>query len=266
MQWVNQYLQYFDSRFIFWKGLNLTPPNRLGLGILNVADLPAVIIGIFTLTNSKKKFVKNLALFWLLAGPLAASFTRGEGSSIRTLVWVFFFALVMAHFFEDVLKKKSGNIILAVYVLAFSFNSLYAYDIYTNAFPKYNADVWHYGYKDAVNYACDNHPQYDHVIITDKYGRIEPKTQTIPHLYLLVYCKIDPKTYLVNKNIYNIETRRPNWFEDHKLQNTLLIGSHWDFPENFPEDWILKTIYFPSGEPALHFVKTSPDKYYQNKY
>jgi hypothetical protein len=266
MQWVNQYLQYFDLRFIFWKGLNLTSPNRLGLGILNAVDLPFIAAGIYFLAVSSDKYIKRLALFWLLAGPLAASFTRGDGSSIRTLIWLFFFVLVMAHFFENLLKKKVGNIILAIYTLFFSFNILYAFDVYTNAFPKYNADIWHYGYKEAINYVCSNHTQYNHVIITDKYGRIEPNIQTIPHLYLLVHCNLSPSTYHLNKAIFNVEIKKPNWFEDSKLENTLLIGSHWDFPENFPKDWILKTIYFPSGEPALHLVETSPDKYYQNKY
>ena len=158
------------------------------------------------------------------------------------------------------------GVVLVFYLVFLSISTIYAFEIYVNAFRKYYGEIWHYGYKEAITYVCDNHSNYDKVIITDMYGRLEPKTKTIPHLYTLVYCDYDPAKYQNNKNIFNIEIRNPHWFNDINLKNTLLIGSHWDFPENFPENWIIKTIYFPSGEPALHLVETSADKYYKKVY
>ena len=268
MEWVKQYASYFDLKFIFWKGLNLTPSNRLGLGLLGVIELPVFIAGVYFITTSKNLLRKKFTLFWLLVGPLAASFTRGEPSSIRVLVWIPFFAFVLASFFEKLnkLQLKKRNIVLAIYFVMFFFSSLYSYDIYVNGFRKYYGDVWHYGYKEALVYVCNNYAKYDKVIVTDMYGRFEPKTKTVPYLYALVHCNYDPVLFGTNREIFNIEFRQPHWFSDSKLQNTLLIGSNWDFPEGFPAEWIKKTTYFPSGEPALHIVETSEEKYYQNRY
>ena len=105
-------------------------------------------------------------------------------------------------------------------------------------------------------YFCENHEKYKKVVITDKYGIELPNIKTIPHYYLLFYCKIDPANYLVDHKIYNVEIRQPQWRIDRKEKGVLLIGSRWDFPEGFPEDKIIKTIKFPNGKDAFYMVET----------
>ena len=133
--------------------------------------------------------------------------------------------------------------------------------MFTVNFPKYYGDLWHFGYKEVAQYACQNYSKYDKIIITDKYGSEWPSVKTIPYLYILYYCKWDPKVYLSDKNLYNIEMRQPQWRIDSKEKNLLLIGSRWDFPEGFPEEKIMKKIYFPSGKAAFYFVETKSEKH-----
>ena len=111
-----------------------------------------------------------------------------------------------------------------------------------------------------AQHACENHNKYEKIIITDKYGIEWPSVKTIPYLYILFYCKWDPALYLDDKNLFNIEFRQPQWRIDSKEKNWLLVGSKWDFPEDFDKAKIMKTIYFPASayEPkaAFYFVET----------
>ena len=94
------------------------------------------------------------------------------------------------------------------------------------------------------------------MVITDKYGIELPNVKTIPHYYILWYCQINPKKYLVDRQIYNVEIRQPQWRIDRKKKDVLLVGSRWDFPEGFDEDKIIKKIKFPNGKDAFYIVET----------
>jgi hypothetical protein len=258
--WTHQYLQYFDFRFWFWKALNLTPPQYLDFGLMNLVDLPLFIAGTIVLIRSKNIFLKKLAFFWFVVAPLAASFTRGEPNHIRVLIWLPLFALILGLGFEFFVQKIHPRYLITLYIILLFFNFFYFIDLYFNNFKNFYADVWHYGYKEAVQYACQNKANYQKIIITDKYGIYWPSTKTVPHLYALVHCQIDPTKYLENREIYNLEFRQPQWRIDSLQENTLLIGSNWDFPENFPKEWINKIIFFPNSRPALLFVETAEYK------
>lgn len=252
---VGQYLNYFDLRFLFWKGLALTPKNFQDMGIFNIFDLPLVILGIYGLIKSKSKYTKTLLVFWLLTFPIPGAFARGDPSPIRALIVAPVFAALVGIGFE-VFLKKFKRIFLIILATLLLIGLFYFFDLYIYAFPKYNADVWNYGYKEVAQYACANYQKYNKIIITDKYGIELPNVKTVPHYYVLFYCKWNPSVYLTDKSLYNIEIRQPQWRIDSKLKNTLLIGSRWDFPENFDMTRVIKTIYFLNGKAAFYFVET----------
>lgn len=250
--WINQYLNYFDFNLWFAKGLNLTPPNYPDSGFLYYIDFPLFLIGAYALFKGlpagagKNKFLKFLTLFWFLAGPLPASLTRGGINPGRILVWLPFFGFVIASSYDFLFEKLKNKFVIGVYLIFLIWNVGYFWDMYKYNFPKYYADLWHYGYKEAAQYACANRARYEKIIITDKYGIEWPSVKTIPYLYILFYCKWDPATYLTDKNLYNIEFRQPQWRIDSKEKNWLLIGSRWDFPAS---------AYEP--KPAFYFVETT---------
>ena len=63
--------------------------------------------------------------------------------------------------------------------------------------------------------------------------------------------------YQIDKATGNVSFRRPNWKEDSKKTNSLLIGSPWDFPiEDVPEENVIKKIEYFNGYDAFYFVKT----------
>lgn len=255
--WPKQYLAYFDFNLWFFKAMNFTLPGYPDLALLHLSDLPIFLFGIYILIQSKNKYVKSLALFWFLAGPLAGSLTHGGIKAERMLIWLPFFGLVMASAYDRLfINKKNWTFILGYFVFTL-WCIAYFWDMLINNFPKYYSDLWHYGYKDVSIYACENYKKYDKIIITDKYGMYWPSVKTLPYLYVLFYCNWDPMTYISNRNLYNIEFRQPQWRLDSKEKNWLLIGSNWDFPEDFDKRRIMKEIGFPNtNRPAFYFVET----------
>ena len=254
---VGQYLGYFDLKFLFWDGLRLSPEGFQGIGIFSLVDIPVVGAGIYQLITSKNKKLKVLMLVWLFLYPLPGAFARGSASPIRALVGIPFFAGSVGLGFEKLSgwwrnRFKFKFLYGGVMVLGL----VYFFDMYVRIFPRYNADVWNYGYKEVAEYACENHDKYSQIIITDKYGIELPSVKTVPHYYILFHCKIDPALYLSNKELYNIYIRQPQWRIDRELKNALLIGSRWDFPEGFDMNKIMKTIYFSNGKAAFYFVET----------
>jgi len=99
--WAGKYLNYFDIRFIFWKGMQFTPPGYPDLGLLYAVDLPLFLFGIYSLVKSDNKKLKSLSAFWFFAGPLSASFTMNEQHPLRALTWIPFFAIVNAAAIEE---------------------------------------------------------------------------------------------------------------------------------------------------------------------
>lgn len=256
--WSKQYLAYFDFNLWFFKALNLTLPGYPDVGLLYPSDIPIFLFGIYVLIKSKNGFVKSLALIWFLVGPLAGSLTHGGIKVERVLIWIPFFGIVMASAADILLTKYKNLAISLVYLLFTIWCIAFSWDILANNFPKYFGDLWHYGYKEVSIYACDNYKKYDKVIITDKYGAYWPSVKTLPYLYVLFYCNWDPQTYILNQNLHNIEFRQPQWRLDSKEKNWLLIGSIWDFPEDFDKRRIIKQIDFPNtNRPAFFFVETN---------
>lgn len=184
--WSKQYLNYFDLNLWFFKGLNLTPAGYPDVGFLYFIDLPVFALGLFAVIKSKNKLLKAVGLFWFLIGPLAGSLTRGGINPGRTLLWLPFFGIVIASGYEFILEKiNKGKIILIIYSIIVIWNIGYFADMLISNFPKYYADLWHYGYKEVAEYVCQNHSNYKKIVVTDKYGIEWPSVKTIPYLYLL---------------------------------------------------------------------------------
>lgn len=248
---IGQYLKYFDFKFVFWKSLGLTPTGYPDISILTLFDSIILFFGLKKIIKSKTTNSTKIAGLILFLGPLPSAFARGDASPIRILLWVPLFLILLAYGFEYLLKEKVlGKIAISIWFVGSLFYYSYFMYLYTNDFDKYYGDLWHYGYKEASEYLCQNYQKYDKIILTDKYGIEIPKIKTIPNYYVLFYCKKDPR-------YFNIEIRQPQWRIDSKNKNWLLVGSNWDFPENFDQSRVMKKIYFPNGKEALYFVETN---------
>lgn len=260
-QWIGQYLNYFDLKFWFFKGLNLTPPRFQDIGILNIIDLPIFFIGVFALLKTKKKILKFLVLFWFIASPLPASLTGGDPNPYRSLIMLPFFGFVIASGIELIWYSRKKWLLIFVF-MAVLVCDFYFSDLYINNFYKFYGDVWNYGYKEASQFACANRDKYDQIVITNNYGTYFDAVFSTPYIYILFHCQYDPAKYLKSEKlsgkIENINIRKPNWSEDKKLKNALIIASPWDLSNDPPPpETIIKEIKFIDDKPAFYFLDTN---------
>lgn len=256
--WAGKYLNYFDPRFIFWKGMQFTPPGFPGIGILYAADLPLFLFGIYSLAKSDNKKLKAITLFWFFAGPLSASFTMNEQHPLRALTWLPFFGIVIAFGAEGAINSfKKIKFIAPTYFLLLVFNIIYFGDIYMNQFPRFYAESWQYGYKQVAEYSCSHVTDYDKILISDTFGKEGPIFTGTPYLYELFYCPANMENFLsTGEQLSKFEYRRPNRESIMEKGKLLLIGSQWDFLEgDYYGGKLVNKIDYPSGEPAFLFIE-----------
>lgn len=248
--WLGKYTNYFDFRFWFWKALDFSPPGYPDSGLFYLVDLPLFIAGVVFLLRSRNSRIKHLALFWLFIGPLASSFTMNEQHTLRTLVWLPFFGIIIASGF----RKK----FLPLYLIPLVFNITLVKDLYTKALPRYFSEYWQYGFKQAAVYACAHQDEYDRVIISPTFGSLGPLLTGIPDYYVLFYCKYPPQKYMFTKKIDKFDFTRIDWRKEREVgDRALLISAKWDYPlVTAPEENTIKRINYFNESPAFYFVMT----------
>ncbi len=255
--WLGKYLNYFDIRFWFWKGMQFTPPGYPDLGLLYLVDLPVFLLGLYVLVRSKNKNLKALSVFWFFAGPFPASLTMNEQHPLRALTWLPFFGIVVAMGFEYITAKYKTFKIYLIYIALFLFNFIYFFDIYTHQSPRFFSEYWSYGYKESTIYACENRDKYDEIVVTDTFGSDGPLNTGLPYLYWLVYCDWDRDSFLsTGKHPEKLRFRRPNKEDFSDGKKKLLIGSSWDFLEGLCDKGkIVKTIYYLNGKEGFLLIE-----------
>lgn len=251
--WSGKYLNYFDLRFWFWKGLGLTPPAYPEVGLLYLIEIVPFALGIYWLARSQNKWLTLIAAWWFFAGPLPASLTMNEQHYSRVLVWLPFFGIVVALGLAKIVKSKWRWIYLAGLVLNMAYFGL----VYSVHFPYFNSEFWQYGFKQIAQYACANRTKYKEIIISETFGSEGPLITGIPYAYVLFYCQYDPVQYLATHKVEGFTFRRVDYLYDLDRKNTLLISGPWDWLDNIPEEKVIKELHFKSGLRSFLFVDTN---------
>lgn len=255
--WAGKYMNYYDLRFLFWDGMQFTPPGYPDMGLLYLADLPIFIAGLVFLIKSENKKLKALSLFWFLAGPLSASFAMNEQHPSRVLVWLPFFGIAIAAGFEWIFLKFKKLWVVPIYFALLIINIIFFADIYIHQLPYFYADAWQYGYKQVAQIACANLDKYDKIFISDTFGTYGPLNTGTPYLYVLFYCLPDRDNFLATgQHLSKIYFRRPNASVESEKGKLLLIGSPWDFLDgNLYGGKLVNKIIYPSGIDAFWIVE-----------
>jgi len=181
-----------------------------------------------------------------------------EQHPLRSLVWIPVFGMAAAVGYEA-LSRKYRIKATAIYFVLILLNMIYFSDVYFRQFPRYFSEYWQYGFKEVALYACQNEDKYENIIVTDTFGSEVPNNTGLPALYVLFYCKIDPKMRLTSDyGFEKIKIRRMVWEKDNFLANSLVVGSFWDLPpEKIYSSAIVKTIKYPNGKGAFVFMETT---------
>jgi 4-amino-4-deoxy-L-arabinose transferase-like glycosyltransferase len=274
--WLKRYLDYWDLRFLFFKGVKLTLPNFPDVGLFHLVEIIPFLIGIWLVFLNKKILAgkqKAVVVFWLLIGPLAASLANNEQHALRSLTaipapqilvgagvfWLFNWLKKKAF-----IKKVVFGFLISVVVIS---SLIYYMDIYYLHFPIHYSEFWDYGMKDAVSYAWENKDQYDEIIIDPVFGTEGPYTFGTPYLYVLFYGKYDPYLFQNSPrrwtsagesvNFDKFTFRAIYWPTDRQKKGALFIGSPWSLSlDELLPGQILKTIPFKNGATGFLIVET----------
>ena len=74
--WLKRYFEYWNLNFLFFEGINLTRPGSPDVGLFHLWEIVPFLVGLWCLFFKKDWLLKKnrqLIVFWLLIGPLAAS-------------------------------------------------------------------------------------------------------------------------------------------------------------------------------------------------
>lgn len=267
--WAKRYLDYFDLDFLFVDGMEFTIPNSPDVGLLHLFELPFFLIGIFVVIVRKEIFkeqFRNLLIFWLLLGPLAASLANNAQHPARSLTMIPIPQLLVATgvwtVFQKIRNIQHKKILTASLSVAIVFSTLYFMNLYFINFQLFFSEGLMDGWKNAAIYALENKENFQEVVIDPRFGTQAGDIVGVPYLYVLFYGKIDPNHYqnhprrkeaVDSSNFDQFTFRSINWIHqkdsDKFKKNTLFIGSPWVLPVK--EDQILKRFYIYNGKEIL---------------
>lgn len=248
------YVSHYSLNWLFIQGDNARH-HAPGMGLLYLVELPFFLLGLFVLARHGNK-MKWVVFGWMCIAPIAASPTTELPHSIRTLVFLPSFQIVIAlglwRFLEYTRKQKNilkiglPCVLLSAGVLNFTYY-LDQYFVQQNReFSKY----WQYGYKDAVSYAKAHYSEYEKIVVSTKLEQ--------PHMFFLFFLQYDPEMYLseggtrsggfeeVKNRFDKYEFRSIYWENELHDGKTLYVGTPGEIHGN-----LKKIIYFLNGEEAI---------------
>ncbi len=272
---LSRYLNYFKSSFLFFTGLDMTRSGSLGLGVMNMFEIPLLFLGVWKLIRDNSRLT-YFSFGWIILSFLPASLSNNDLSTSRTIVvlpvLVIISALGMREFVSVVQKLKPRIFKIGVtltYLGVVCVSLAQAYLTFAVHLALDRGESTFQGTKEAVLYALENQTKYQQLVFDPIRGVDAPRIYSLPEYYVLFYSKYDPNNYqewLANRTeadtgFDNFSFRNINWREDRYKVGTLFIGSPWSLPEKEMKDGeILKRIYLANGDLALLVVSPLPSK------
>src|SRR3990170_5673664 len=266
IQFMKNYLDHFNGAFLFISG-DVIPRNRVPeTGLLYMTDFILLFLGvIYLLRTSNYEPRTNIIWLWLFIAPVASALTFQTPHALRSQSLVIPLTIISSsglfNLVNIILKLKIKNLKFIAYgILFFGYFwqvSRYLHQYYIH-YPQTYPFAWEYGFKELVAYTESVRDRYDQIMVTDKYDQ--------PYILFLFYSRFPPAQFqgrhkLTLRDKYNFSTVRE--FDKYKFENTpwekvrdihstLIVAA----PEDIPEVGVnvVKTIYFPSNQPAFKIV------------
>lgn len=258
------YFDQWNPDFLFFHGDGGRQHHAVDMGMQYLWEFPFIIGGAYALFRRRNREIWTLLALFLIA-LIPSSITTGTPHPVRAIamapilsifagVGVYFIFIKVKNLQNRLLFLGLSFIILFAFVLNLYY---YLHQYYVHTSIKYG-DFWQYGHKETFAEVSKIEDEFNRIIVTYKYDQ--------PYIYYLFHNKIDPAWYQKNwdylgtgevermrRIIGKYEFRNINWETDRNLENTLLIASPEEVPDNAK---IFKKIEFPDGSTAFVFIKT----------
>jgi 4-amino-4-deoxy-L-arabinose transferase-like glycosyltransferase len=279
---AGRWFNHFSGRFLFfegdWQNPRHLPPNQ---GVLLLADILLLVVGIFGLTKTGNKKLKVFIILWLILSPLPAVLSRDQVQAVRSLNMVIpltlvcslglLYILLIIKNYTKIFRFVVYSLLTMVYMLSF----IYFLDAYFIHQPLHNAKHWMYGYKQVVEsltpYLASDTP----VIFQQSYSQ--------PYIYYLFYTNYDPRKLHDNNTFIRIQNNPVDVllvkaidtisFEEFgwpkvAIPGTVIIGDEVSIPPDFAK-WkeysLIDKIDYPNGSTAFTIVQVKGNEDLQNE-
>jgi len=163
----NNFLESLSVEFLFAKGDPNPRHSSTGVGEFYKVEFIAIILGLILFISDKNQNfkLKLFILFWIIAGIIPASITRDGGNHATRLILIlppliFLISYGVKKLFE--MKKIVIIIYFAILILEFG-SYLHLYYIH---YPWDSERWWHTGWKESIQTIKGIEKDYDKVIIT----------------------------------------------------------------------------------------------------
>ncbi len=188
--YISNYFDYFTGSFLFLKGGKPLWYNVPSIGMLNLFELPFIVIGFVYLLTQDDLLLK-LPILWLFVAPLVAAITTDDIPNVQRVMVMFpMFEILAAYGFFKVLyfipksKKLIATIFLSI-VIAYNF-VFFLHQYFVHA--AVHVTIYRFnGFKEMVLAVKKEYNNYDHVIISKTAGGMYP--------HVLFFMQYDPSTY-----------------------------------------------------------------------
>lgn len=192
---IQNYVRGYSPEFLFLTGGGNTQHNIPDFGNLYLWEAPFLVAGFFYLLKSKSQY-RNLMLWWLFIGPIAASITKDAPHTNRMAPILPLLSIVVAlGFLKTSISFKVSKFLISGLLLL---NFIIWTDRYYIHFPMKRAALWGEGYKNLIS-VLDKNNNFDveEIVMT--------RPDYSPYIYFLFYNRTDP-LYFQNNVVRYDET------------------------------------------------------------
>jgi hypothetical protein len=218
------------------------------LHLFEIVPLLAAFLLMF-LRRREKEF--QLLVLALILYPLPAAFTQGE-HALRSIMGVVFFTIAaglgMAGLSEAVPGKKRKWFYAASALVILASTAVYAKK-YFGDYPRYSAEAWEYGNREAIDYGEKTGLPNIHISTT--YGD--------PTIFVLLYQRFSPAGYQAlrrSRSVSKLGRYELVSWRDHPSPGLWMIDSREEgaFPRPGFSNQTVHTITYPDGQKRFTFI------------
>lgn len=187
---AGNYVAHFGPQFLFMQGDGNGRHGVMGMGLLYYFEAPFLLLGLYVLFRFFPSALRNLILVWIVAAPVAASFSVPSPHALRTLNLLPIPQVLVALgiVYSYVSLKHSFRIAFVGIALLIGVASFAWYlNLYYYKTANQVSEQWADGYKQAVIYVMQHEADYDQIIMSGHYWQ--------PYMYMLFYKQYDPRKF-----------------------------------------------------------------------
>ncbi|MEJ2347964.1 MAG: glycosyltransferase family 39 protein [Patescibacteria group bacterium] len=264
LAFVDNWARHYWGEFLFLSGDEIQRNRVPETGQMYMFDVLFVVAGLVFIAKKGKNW--KPILLWFVVAPLAAALTFQSPHALRAqnmvipLVIISAYGLIsLSYWLHGIVKSKAFlNFIFLLFLLLISWGFARYLHMYWVHMAKEYPFSSQYGVKELVAFVEEEGRKYEKVIVTDRYDQ--------PYILFLFYLKYPPEEFqgnhvLTGRDKYGFSTVDhfdkyyfgPINYDEVAPNNprSLIVGTDGEIPDHAN---IIKTIYFPNGEPAFEVV------------